>query len=63
MKPINIGLLGIGTVGSGTFAVLKRNQEEIARRAGREIVIKIIADRDIDKARSIVGDDGYIDHL
>lgn len=58
MKPINIGLLGIGTVGSGTFTVLKRNQEEIARRAGREIVIKIIADRDIDKARKIVGDDG-----
>jgi homoserine dehydrogenase len=56
MKPINIGLLGIGTVGSGTFAVLKRNQEEIARRAGREIVIKIIADRDIEKARRIVGD-------
>lgn len=60
MKPINIGLLGIGTVGSGTFAVLKRNQEEIARRAGREIVIKIIADRDIDKARKIVGDDGTL---
>jgi homoserine dehydrogenase len=56
MKPINIGLLGIGTVGSGTFAVLKRNQEEIARRAGREIVIKIIADRDIEKARRIAGD-------
>ena len=60
MKPINIGLLGIGTVGSGTYAVLKRNQQEIARRAGREIVIKIIADRDIDKARSIVGDDSTL---
>ena len=60
MKPINIGLLGIGTVGSGTFTVLKRNHEEIARRAGREIVIKIIADRDIDKARKIVGDDGIL---
>ena len=60
MKPINIGLLGIGTVGSGTFAVLKRNQQEIARRAGREIVIKIIADRDIDKARDIVGDDSIL---
>ena len=55
-----LGLLGIGTVGSGTFAVLKRNQEEIARRAGREIIIKIIADRDIDKARGIVGDDGTL---
>jgi len=57
MKPINVGLLGIGTVGGGTFSVLKRNQEEIARRAGREIVIKIIADRDIEKARKIAGDD------
>ncbi len=57
MKPINVGLLGIGTVGGGTFAVLKRNQEEIARRAGREIIIKIIADRDIEKARKIAGDD------
>ncbi|SFP45162.1 homoserine dehydrogenase [Nitrosomonas cryotolerans] len=56
MKPINIGLLGIGTVGSGTFAVLKRNREEIARRAGREIVIKIIADRDLEKARCLAGD-------
>jgi len=60
MKPINVGLLGIGTVGGGTFSVLKRNQEEIARRAGREIVIKIIADRDIDKARKTAGDDALI---
>ena len=55
MKPINVGLLGIGTVGSGTFAVLKRNQEEIARRAGREIVIKMIADCDIERAKKIAG--------
>jgi len=60
MKPINVGLLGIGTVGGGTFSVLKRNQEEISRRAGREIVIKIIADRDIEKARKIAGDDTLI---
>ena len=60
MKPINVGLLGIGTVGGGTFSVLKRNQEEIARRAGREIIIKIIADRDIEKARRIAGDDVLI---
>ena len=57
MKPINVGLLGIGTVGGGTFAVLKRNQEEIARRAGRDIVIRMIADRDIEKARKIAGDE------
>ena len=60
MKPINIGLLGIGTVGGGTFSVLKRNQEEIARRAGRGIDIKIIADRDIQRARKIAGDDTLI---
>jgi len=60
MKPINVGLLGIGTVGGGTFVVLKRNQEEIARRAGRGIVIKIIADREVDKARRIAGDDTLI---
>ena len=44
MKPIQVGLLGIGTVGSGTFEVLKRNQEEIQRRAGRPIQIKMVAD-------------------
>ncbi|MCZ6897469.1 MAG: homoserine dehydrogenase [Betaproteobacteria bacterium] len=60
MKPINVGLLGIGTVGGGTFAVLKRNQEEIARRAGRGIVITIIADREVDKARKIAGDETLI---
>src|SRR5690242_11242896 len=57
MKPINVGLLGIGTVGGGTFAVLKRNQEEIARRAGRDIVIRMVADRDTEKARKIAGDE------
>lgn len=54
MKPIQIGLLGIGTVGGGTYTVLKRNQEEIARRAGREIVIKMIADTNLERARSLV---------
>ena len=53
MKPIHIGLLGVGTVGGGTYTVLKRNQEEIARRAGREITVKMIADKDMDKARSL----------
>ena len=52
MNPINIGLLGIGTVGGGTYTVLKRNQEEISRRAGRAIVVKMIADRDLVRARS-----------
>ena len=55
MKPINVGLLGIGTVGGGTFAVLRRNQEEITRRAGRAITLKIVADKDLERARRIVG--------
>ncbi len=56
MKPIQVGLLGIGTVGGGTFAVLQRNQEEIQRRAGRGIRITMVADLDTDRARKIVGD-------
>jgi homoserine dehydrogenase len=54
MKPINAGLLGIGTVGFGTWTVLARNQEEIARRAGRDIRIDIVADKDIERARNLV---------
>ena len=56
MKPIKVGLLGIGTVGTGTFHVLKRNQEEIIRRAGRPIEIIMVAARNVDRARAIVGD-------
>ncbi len=59
MKSIHIGLLGIGTVGGGTYTVLKRNQEEIARRAGRKIIVKMIADKDLDKARNLA-DSGVI---
>ncbi|MGQ3003072.1 MAG: homoserine dehydrogenase [Hydrogenophaga sp.] len=57
MKPIQVGLLGIGTVGSGTFNVLQRNQEEIRRRAGRGIEITMVADLDVARAQSIVGPD------
>ena len=56
MKPIQVGLLGIGTVGGGTFAVLRRNQEEIMRRAGRGIQIRMVADKDLARARQVVGD-------
>jgi homoserine dehydrogenase len=56
MKPIQVGLLGIGTVGSGVFNVLRRNQEEIRRRAGRGIEIAMVADLDVERARSIVGE-------
>jgi len=56
MKPINVGLLGIGTVGSGTFKVLQRNREEISRRAGCAIRMTIVADKDTARAKAIVGD-------
>ncbi|MFL9877489.1 homoserine dehydrogenase [Herbaspirillum rhizosphaerae] len=53
MKSIKVGLLGIGTVGSGTFNVLKRNQEEIARRAGRGIEITMVADLNTERATEL----------
>ncbi len=55
MKPIQVGLLGIGVVGSGTFNVLQRNQNEIERRAGRGIEITMVADLDTARARAAVG--------
>ena len=55
MKPIQVGLLGAGAVGSGMFEVLQRNQEEIRRRAGREIAITHIADLDLARARAVAG--------
>jgi homoserine dehydrogenase len=53
MKPINVGLLGLGTVGAGTIEVLRRNGEEISRRAGREIRITHASARDITKPRPV----------
>src|SRR3989441_3183259 len=55
MKPINVGLLGIGTVGGGTWAVLERNREEISRRAGRDIRISVVADKETAKAKKLTG--------
>ncbi|MBM3348843.1 MAG: homoserine dehydrogenase [Betaproteobacteria bacterium] len=54
MKPIQVGLLGIGTVGSGVFTVLTRNQEEIQRRAGRGIRIHTVADLNTQRAQDLV---------
>ena len=56
MKPINIGLLGLGTVGGGTLTVLRRNATEITRRAGREIRVLRAAVRDIEKAKVVAAD-------
>ncbi|AOY00250.1 homoserine dehydrogenase [Jeongeupia sp. USM3] len=55
MKPIYVGLCGVGTVGGGTATVLKRNAEEIARRAGRPISVKMAANRDLARAREVCG--------
>jgi homoserine dehydrogenase len=55
MEPIKVGLLGFGTVGSGTFTVLRRNQEEIKRRAGRGIEVTRIAVRNPAKALAALG--------
>ncbi len=56
MKPIQVGLLGFGTVGVGVFKVLQRNQAEISSRAGRGIVVKSVSRRDVAAARAVVGD-------
>ncbi|TAM87929.1 MAG: homoserine dehydrogenase [Candidimonas sp.] len=56
MRGLRVGLLGLGVVGAGTWEVLTRNAEEIARRAGRRIEVAAIAVRDVAKARRLVGD-------
>ncbi len=54
LNPIRVGLLGIGTVGGGTWEVLRRNADEIQRRAGRAIRITMVADKAVERARAIV---------
>ena len=56
MKPIQVGLMGLGTVGSGVFEVLRRNQEEIRRRAGRGIELTMVSRRNVAAAWALVGD-------
>src|SRR5471030_2782180 len=55
MNPIKVGLLGIGNVGAGTFNELRRNQEEIRRRAGRGIEVTVVAARNVERARERTG--------
>ncbi len=55
MKAIQVGLMGLGTVGTGVFDVLSRNQEEIERRAGRGIDVVMVSRRDVAKAQAAVG--------
>jgi len=56
MKPIQVGLMGLGNVGGGVFEVLRRNQGEIQRRAGRGIEVTMVSRRDVAKAKALVGD-------
>ncbi len=60
MKPINVGLIGIGTVGGGTWNVLKRNADEIARRAGRPIRITAVADKNVELAKQVAGGEARV---
>ena len=55
MQAMRVGLLGIGTVGGGTYNVLTRNAEEITRRAGRPIEITVVADKDVARAKELTG--------
>ena len=57
MKPLQIGLIGFGTVGSSTYQLLIRNQDQIQRRLGRRLVISMVADLDTAKVKAVVGND------
>lgn len=58
--PVRAGLLGIGTIGRGTFEVLTRNRDEIRRRGGRDIAITRVADIDVARARAVVGEQAQV---
>ena len=60
MDSIKVGLLGLGVVGGGTYKVLARNAQEIARRAGRKIEVTRVAVRDVAKARKLLGADLFV---
>ena len=60
MRPIQVGLMGLGTVGAGVFEVLRRNGEEIKRRAGRGIELTMVSRRQVEVARALVGDSAVV---
>ncbi|MDH4450954.1 MAG: homoserine dehydrogenase [Rhodoferax sp.] len=60
MKPIQVGVMGLGTVGSGVFNVLQRNQQEIKGRAGRGIEVTMVSRRNTALAQEIVGDHAQV---
>lgn len=60
MKPVNIGLLGLGTVGGGTATVLQDNAAEISRRLGREVRISAVCDLSEEKAKQICPNAAFI---
>ncbi|MFA5664013.1 homoserine dehydrogenase [Castellaniella sp.] len=60
MKPLRVGLLGLGVVGGGVWMVLSQNAEEISRRAGRRIAVTAVAVRDVAKARTLLGADVHV---
>ena len=53
---INIGLIGAGTVGGGTYKILKENFSEIFRKTGKEIIVFALAEKDLKRAKEIVDD-------
>jgi homoserine dehydrogenase len=53
MQPLRVGIIGFGTVGAGTYEVLSANREVIADRVGNEIVVKRIADLDLESDRGV----------
>ena len=59
-KNINVGLIGAGTVGSGVYKVLKKNFSEIYKKTGKKIIIFALAEKDINRAKEIAGDEVII---
>jgi len=57
LKQLNVGIVGLGTVGGGTYTVLKRNGDEMARRTGVDIKVTHVADRNIERANELTGGD------